>query len=509
MRIVLSVFFFFLLLQLDNNLFSQPAGDTLELVRQLRDNDEMKAAMKLLESYHATHPKDLNSSWLYAQTAYLTKQNKLARQVYELAIWYHPENLYLQMDYAEMLVNIGKFEKAMPYLENFLVYYPDNTQVQLTLAKVTFWKGRYKEADNAVSGILKADPNNREACSLLDEILLAKAPWLGLNALYHNDDQPLQSITPVIESDIWLHPLSTLRFRLRTPFFSQGGTYTNALWVQAGNSMFIWKGNWKVITDVGFLKYPYKNTTTWTANFVAGKRSYRHLVTSFQAERKPYFSTGSSIDTVVNEYHVAEIISWDNLNSWNGTISYNWDYFLTDYNSIYAIAVWGFTPPVRASVFDFRFGYGFSYTNAVKDRFVPVGSEADIIANFDPSVGIKGIYYPYFTPKDQSIHSAIASIGIHPLKGFDIGISGNLGFYATAQIPYFYLDTNNAGGYSIIKDFSREKYFPFNISTYVALQLSKKISLRVDYAYNSTYFYIDHYVGLRLKIHFWNAKRRK
>ena len=497
-----------------NPLVAQPVIDTLEQVKALRDQGNLKAALKLLEPYNAAHPKDLNSSWLYAQTAYWSKHNKLSQEVYESAIGYNPENLYLQVDYANMLVNIGKYDKAMPYLENFLIYYPGNTQVELTLAKVAFWKGNYKEAMMKTEELVKrdsgiSDQKTREAISLLDEILLAKSPWIGITGSYYTDNQPLQTISPVLESNIWLHPLSTLRFSVRSPFFSQGDTITNALWLQAGNDMFISYGNWNVITDVGFLKYPYKNTTTWTANFELKKRSYRHLVTIFQAERKPYFSTGSSIDTVILEYHVAETVSWDNFDSWNGQISYNWDYFLTDYNSIYAFGAWGLAPPIKVSVFDFRLGYGFSYSTSNKNNFVYEGNKAEIIANYDPDVGIKGIYYPYFTPKQQMINSALLSIGIHPAKGFDIGITGNVGFYATAQIPYFYPDTNGAGGYVIKKDFSKERYIPYTISAFASVQLSKKVSIRADYRYNSTFFYTEHYAGLKLKIHLWNAKKRK
>lgn len=494
-----------------NPLVAQPVNDTLEQAKTLRDQGNLKAALKLLEPYHAAHPTDLNAGWLYAQTAYLAKQYKLARKIYDLTIYYHPENLYLQVDYANMLVSIGKFKDALPYLENFLIDYPDNIPVQRTLARINYYKGKYKEAYAGISALQERDPTDRETNSLLDEIQTAKAPWIGITGNYFSDNQPLQTISPILASQIWLHPLSTLRFSVRAPLFSQGGTYTNALWVQAGNDLFIRYGNWNVVTDIGFLMYPYKNTTTWTANFEVKKRSYRHLVTIFQAERKPYFYTGSSIDTVINEYHVAETIRWDNYNSWSGEISYNWDYFLTDYNSTYAIAGWGLTPPLKASVFDFRLGYGISYSTSNKNNFVPKASLPDIIVNYDSAVGIEGIYYPYFTPKQQLVNSALLSIGIHPVKGFDIGISGNVGFFAKAQIPYYYLRKDAVTGNIVLSDreFTSKRYFPYTFSAFISWQLSKKVSLRADYRYNSTYFYNEHYVGLNLMIHIWNEQKRK
>lgn len=483
--------------------------DTLEQAKELRDNGKLKTAMKLLESYHEAHPTDLNSSWLFAQTAYWAKRYKLAKKIYELTIWYHPGNLYLQVDYANMLVALGKLREALPYLENFLIYYPGNAQVERTLARIKYYKGKYKEAYSEVSELKEREPADPEMTSLLDEIRQAKAPRIGITGSYYTDNQPLQTISPLLAADIWLHPLSTLRFNIRAPLFTQGGAWTNALWLQAGNSSFIWYGNWKVTIDAGILRYPYKNTTTWTGNFELEKQSYRNLVTIFQAERKPYFATGSSIDTVINEYHVAETIRWDNFDSWNGQISYNWDYFLTDYNSIYSFAGWGFAPTLKASVFDFRLGYGISYSTSTDDNFQAAGKNADIIPNYDPAVGIEGIYYPYFTPNHQFINSALLTVGIHPVEGFDIGISGNLGFFARARIPFLYLDTNGAGGFVIKKDFINDRYFPYTISAFVSWQVSKKVNLRADYNFNSTYFYAQHYAGLLLKIHLWNAKKEK
>lgn len=514
MRWISCISFLFLVTMMPwNNLSAQTDPDTLEMAKEFHDSGKLKEALKLLEPYNAAHPADLNTGWIYAQAAWWAKQYTLAKKIYELTIWYHPENLYIQVDYANMLVSMGKYQQALPYLKNFMANYPDNYEVHQTLTKIQYYKGNYKKAMTEALILEDKDPVNQETATLLEDIRLAKAPWISITGNYFSDNQPLQTISPILQSSVWLHPLSTLRFSLRTPLFSQGGTYTNALWLQAGNSSFIWYGNWTVTLDAGVLKYPYKNTTTWTGNFELQKRSYRHLLTIFQAERRPYFNTGSSIDTVVNEYHVAETIRWDNYKSWSGEISYNWDYFLTDYNAIYAIAGWGLTPPLKASVFDFRLGYGVSYSTATDDNFQPVDSKADIIANYDPAVGINGIYYPYFTPNHQFVNSALLAIGIHPVKGFDIGISGNLGFFAKAKIPYLYLDTNgngNGNGQIVIKkDFSNERYFPYTISAFISWQVSEKVSLRADYRYNSTYFYNENYAGVQLKIHLWNAKIRK
>lgn len=487
-----------------------PAPDTLDMAKGLRDAGKLKASLTMLEAYFNAHPTDLNAGWVYAQTAYWAKRFDLSRKIYDLTIWYHPENLYLQADYANMLVSIGKQQEAVPYLEHFLEYYPDNLDVQRTLARISYYNGEYKEAWKQLSAVEKRSPGDPQTKTLMDEILLAKSPWIRFSGVYYDDSQPLQSIAPVIESNLWLHPLSTLRFSLQTPFFSTGSSWNNALWFQAGNSFFISKGNWTITADAGVLKYPYKNTVTWTGNLELQKRSARHLLTTLQAERKPYFATSSSVDTVINETRVAAAIAWDNYNSWNGEVSFNLDHFEADRNNVYSVAAWGLTPPLNAWIFDFRLGYGFSYSTADENRFEPDGNPQQIIARYDPSVGIEGIYNPYFTPNQQLVNSAILNIGIHPVKGFDLGVSGNVGFFAKAQIPYFYLDTNTVGGgYSIIKDFAGQRYVPYTISAFAVVKLSRQLSLRADYNFNSTYYYTSSSAGLQLTVHLGNGKKRK
>ena len=488
---------------------AQPMQDTLGITKQLRDQGKIKKAVGLLKIYQSHHPEDLNAEWLLAQTTYWAKKFNKSRLLYEDAIKSHPDNLYLQLDYANMLVEIGKYKKAKPILDRYLAYDPSNSQALLAMAKMSYWKGDYKEAAGEVKKVVQNNPDNKAAAALLTEIVLAESPWINLGASYVSDNQPLQSISPIVESGIYLDALSTLRFKFQGPIFKQKkGKITNALWLQAGNAFYFWKAGLKINVDAGVLKYSYKNTTTWTANLELEKTFARHLILWAQVERKPYFATGSSVDTMINENHYAAAIGWNNTNSWNGQIALHIDHFLADKNTLHALSVWMFAPPLNASVFTFRLGYGYSFSSAKENRFVPEEPDADVIANYDSTQDIKGIYDPYFTPDDQRIHSFLVAIGIRPVNGFDIGISGNLGFYATAEIPYFYLDKDKSGQVVVVKAFSRETYFPFSIKACASVQVSRKISIRLDYGYSSTYFYNSHYAGLGLKIYFWNAKKR-
>ncbi len=113
---------------------------------------------------------------------------------------------------------------------------------------------------------------------------------------------------------------------------------------------------------------------------------------------------------------------------------------------------------------------------------------------------------PYFTPNMQSVNMAILSITIHPAKIVEIGLKGNVGFYATAQVPYLYLNKNAADSIFISRSFSKQRFIPGEANAYVAVQISPKVSLKAEYKFFDTLFYISHYAGLALQINFWNEK---
>jgi hypothetical protein len=140
------------------------------------------------------------------------------------------------------------------------------------------------------------------------------------------------------------------------------------------------------------------------------------------------------------------------------------------------------------------------------DEFVSQQSLAQIIANYNTTQAITGVYDPYFTPQQQQVHSALVSLEIHPARVLNIGLNANVGFYAVTQTPYLYLENNESGTTFIDRGFVRERYVPYELSGFVSWQVSKKVSLQANYAYQSTYFFNSNYASLSCKISFWNEK---
>ncbi len=482
--------------------FPQTDPDTLEMARQLRDGRKIRQAYLILDLYQSHHHDDLNATWLLAQTAYWDKRFSRSRNLYEEVIAANPWNYYLKLDFANVLLEMGELVKAGSLFMTYLEYDPENQDALLSLAKISFWQGADGKALEYLSRILKTHPGDQQALGLHMEIKQARSPWIKLGTGYYSDNQPVTSVEPVLEGEWYLHPLSTPHFTLRMPFFKQGGNWSNTCWFQAGNRISIKKAAFSADLAAGIIKFPFTGVTDWTGNLQLRKTFLKHLFLEVQGERKPYFNTKSSIDSSIIHDHGRLSFGWDDRNTWNGMVSGDIYYFPWDENIVWSFSAWGLTPPLKASVFKFRAGYGFSFSSSRENRFVSEKPLPEVIQTFDPNGFIRGIYNPYFTPDDQKVHSAVLSVEVKPVKILDLGVNANFGFYARAMIPYLYLDKNEAGEIIMVKGYAAENYFPLSVNASASMHLTGKLILNADYAYNSTYYFSGNYAGLGLKIIF-------
>ena len=455
MKKFLLIFFVFCFVIPVKSLFAQSKADTLEEAKHLKNKKKFKEAFALLEKYQAYHPNDLNTVWLCAQTAYLIKHFKTSEKEYKKAIQLDPHNAYLLLDYDLMLVNSGDLEKAKPLLRSYYSWDPTNIEVIISLAKISLWQCDYDNAEWFVKKALALNPKNKSAIAIQDEIFSAKSPWGEISILHSSDDQPLQNTTPVFEGSLYNNALSFLHFNFQIPAFITNYNTTNALWFQAGNRSVLSKQNMKINIDLGLLKYPASKNVAVTGNLQLDKTIINHLIFSVQAERKPYFYTLSSLNNVVTDNHYSISASWSNPDKWNGKTAFDLDHF-NDKNSISTFSAWCMSPPLKASIAEFRVGYGFNNSTSKENRFVAIKTLSEIIDSSYYHPAINGNYNPYFTPDKQTIHSVIASVAVHPLKTLDIGAKISYGFYAVTQCPYLFLDTLNSGKSYIAKDYFKE-----------------------------------------------------
>ncbi|MCX6250897.1 MAG: hypothetical protein NTX61_09100 [Bacteroidetes bacterium] len=271
--------------------------------------------------------------------------------------------------------------------------------------------------------------------------------------------------------------------------------------------MFFAKPRINLDFHAGIVKFPKKRSVTWTGDLYLRKILLRNLELGIRAERSPYLSTKSSLDSNIIENHIALSIGWTDMNSWNGNFTAEIKNYPFDHNNVMSMNGWGFAPPLRFSVFKLWFGLAYNYSTSQQNHFVAEKSLTDILSDYNSTTLIKGIYNPYFTPKEQHVVSVVLALAIHPAKILDFNVNMNLGVYSIAMIPYLYLDKNSSGDIYIVRDFSHETYIPVKVTASLGLKLASNIRLQADYDFTSTYYYIRHYTGLGLKITLPNGSK--
>lgn len=498
--------FAILFLLIYSNIYAANTEDSLNNAKSFIVSGKYKKAEKLLSALHTSHPDDLNILWLYAQSAYWAKHYKIFNAAYTEAMKKFPDNYYLKLDYGLKLVENGDIEKALPLLEIYKRYDSGNTDLKLAFAKIQYWQGNYDEALQTLSYIPLDNEKSSEALQLKYEILTAKSPWAKLNCTYLSDDQPLQAISPKLEVGRFFNSNFSPYVSIATPAFMLPTASKFANSISIGNKFNFFKSGVAVNVNGGFIQMPDK-TNSWTGNVELSKTTFKYLQLQAQATYQPYLITLSSIDTAVVPYQYSVGVGWNNQNAWNGKVIGNINQFSSDKNYVYAIGGWVFAPPLKFSAFKLRLGYAYGYSSSKENRFAAKSSLQEILANYDPeNTSIKGIYNPYFTPTNQSVHSGIFNISYNPRKKLAIGANANLCFIGTTHNPYLFLDKNTQGETYIDRGYSTVNFYPKEISAFVFFQLTNKLSVKADYTFLQNNFYTSHTAGLTLKASFWNEK---
>jgi hypothetical protein len=196
-------------------------------------------------------------------------------------------------------------------------------------------------------------------------------------------------------------------------------------------------------------------------------------------------------------------LNWSGKKGWMGRLGYDINDFYGENNKIHSSGFWLVSPSLKIARTETRLGYAYSYSTSDEDRFTPAKSLTEILGSWVTTRQITGYYMPYFTPKDQSVHSAIFLIGYKPVRNFETGLKITYGFRGTTQNPYFFLNRKDNNEIFIQKAFYEDTFKPYDGKIYIDWLLSRKITLKTEYALMSTYFYKSHsgLVSLLVRLH--------
>ena len=148
-------------------------------------------------------------------------------------------------------------------------------------------------------------------------------------------------------------------------------------------------------------------------------------------------------------------------------------YGFEDNNVITSIGAWIVSQPLKLYQFEFQVGYGYSYTDSEEILF------------FYDSQGV-GIYDPYFTPKDQEIHSALLITSYKPIQKITLRAKLNYGIQATVQNPYpieVTVGNFETGG------FYKADFNYTEINGSIEYAVTNNFGINANYIYQETFFY--------------------
>lgn len=478
-------------------------NDTLSIAKGYIQQGKYNKAEKILRAFEKSHPNDLNTLWLYGQTAYWNGNMKTFKRVYDKAILRFPSNYYLKLDYVIKLENIGDAKKAMPLLVEYAKYDKSSPDFKLLVAKMEYWYGDNKEAlqDLKDESLIKQKPE--EAKQLKEEILAAQSFWLKAGADYIKDDQPMQQVVPVLEAGKYFTKLLSPVVSLQIPFYKTDSVSTNAMKWTISNKFNFPKLKLRAILNAGSVQLPDK-TNEFCGGIELVKTNFTYLQLTAIAARQPYLTTISSLYAGLVPYHYEFNLAWNNQNSWNGKIISSYDQFTADNNYVYNVGAWVFAPPVKLTKLQLRLGYAYGYASSKENTYSTVESLAKIVSDFNSGKPIEGRYQPYFTPTNQQTHSALLNVLYNPSKKIETGLNASIAFAGDLDNPYLYLDKNSANQLYINKGYSQLKFYPHKVDAFVLFKLTKKASLKANYTFFKNNFYTSHLIGASVILNFWN-----
>ncbi len=509
MRKILTIIFIVSFIQTG---FSQQGADTLEKVKQLRDQDRLEEALSLLELYEKSHPNDLNTLWLYAQTAVWHGDHFLSSALYEKALKLYPNHRGLVLDYANQLMGEGALHKAARLLEESYSTLPGDREIGEYLGTVYYWQLRYREAESVVSELVRKDSSNQNARQLLIRIRQDQSPVVSTGCQVLSDDQKLVTTTSWMQASLCLPRMPRSKISLSTPIFSATALHANAWNLSAGNSWYLEGIKTDILLQAGLFHFPRLNTTDATWKLAVNQKISRQLQWNISWDHKPYLLTISSLNTKTFEDDFLLFLGSDPKARWQGKVGLERKVYPTDQqNGIMTWFGWLLSPGIKAGPFTMAAGLGYNYSDSKEDRFLPQSTVEELVAS-QVYGSFQGIYNPYYTPEQQHIVSVIAMANVKPWRSARLDMKASYGGYASTNYPFLYIRETGSGNGNqenkLIREYVRTEFHPLELEMKLNWQCARTWSVDLHYTYFSTIYFTSQMAGIGLKKVFWNGREK-
>jgi hypothetical protein len=467
--------------------------DTLSEARSMAYGKNFETADRLLTKYNKDHT-DIHALRLHAQILYWMKAFDRSTNVYEHAIRLFPQPSSLHLDYARVLYQSSKLPETRRMLKLYRQYDSSNVEAEVMYAYLNLWNGKTGVAKKKAEWLLQKYPGNAEATDILNQVGNYTTPYLRTGTEFLSDDQPLKAHVHYVETGVYKSRLfapSAQAFIYQ--FRAENDPFHSAL-LQLSNTFQPAITN-KIKVKAGIFRQNGTETGL-TGGAEISQRVGKRFLLQAGMERRPYQYTISSIQKVVMEDLSSFSINYNRNDKWLGKAAYELFQYDDD-NKIHTAYLWLLAPVVSRPRFAFSVGYAFRYADAANSNFVAKESLSQLIAT-PPYDGVAGVYNPYFTPENQKIHSALASIKIVPAKKLAFISRVNIGVNATADNPYLWLDERNSQ-FFVDRDHFNMKFKPANWTSELRVAASERCTIAANYIYDQLLFYKSHRGSLELK----------
>jgi Tfp pilus assembly protein PilF len=468
--------------------------DTIELANSLVSSKKYTQAISLLESMAATSPNNLEPLRLHGKILYWMNDFDGALLFYKKASVKHPS---IQLDQAKLLLDLYRLNEAREVFTEYLKKDSKNIDALNSLGLIAYYQGRTQSAKEHFSEVNKIAPENEQANKYTAMIADAARPNLHLYGSYADDSQPLTAISSGADFDWYYNYLLAPKLNVQTRYFNSDTSKSNLYAIYLGNRIYSSSLQLNLFLGGGLYVSPVDKKTNLMWDILLSKKLANNFSLDISATHKPYFNTLASLQQNVEYYNYGVSFFYNKVDSWMWQIGYIAQQF-NDKNILQNINAYVVSQPIKLGDVNFYLGYAFSYGSSKTDHFTATSSIAEAFAtnNYNP------VYTPYYTPKDELENAVLANLVYKPIKAIKLALNSRAGFYATSDRGFFYLEKNNGGGTIIAKDFSSQKFTPYQINGQVSYSPSSSFTLNADYTYGNTFFYHIKTASLGLNLKF-------
>jgi tetratricopeptide (TPR) repeat protein len=458
-----------------------PAAVTQAMAR--RDAGDLAGAIRLLDAHVAQQPRDVEAVRLLAQTLYWAGRTADARRTYQIGIQLQPDDHRLRLEYGRMLAETGDYTAARDVIAPVQRDADTRAWADALLGTIAYWDGDLSQAQSLLRRALGAEPSLDEARRQLGEIAALSAPWVSLTGDLRSDDQPLLRTDGRVTAGRGLTPALRVMGGITAGRLQSGDSLAlSTLAPEVGATHYLPRLRLDTEGAVGLFQRG-DAVSDWTGRAQLGIRLPRRVTVRGSVAREPYLYTLASVRTPVITRTAAAVVALDSPGGWMAEASVQRAWYPDD-NTIATSYAWALAPVVRTRRGRLQVGYGASSQDAAANRFVPArrGAGAGL-----PGSQLEGVYAPYYTPLQLTVHSALASAELR-LGPATIRTSGTYGVRASDVVAVHRVG-GGLGAPPVVSTFERRSFSPWTVRAGLDAAASPDVSVAMRAEVTRTVYY--------------------